>query len=105
MSWIKDPKAQFEAQYAFESTHDSDDKDAHTILDQWCKTWLSESGWKRLQGNVRQKLYVRGSWKDGRERMRTLQISSSTHRQLVRFADKQKMTINQAIKQMLENND
>ena len=103
MRWLKNPKDLIDAQSDFHSkVRASDDQQALNILNDWCQSWLSESGWRRLQGNVRQKAYVKGSWEQGREKMRTLQIPTSTHRQLSRFAQEQKLTINQAIKYLLQ---
>lgn len=98
--WLEDPEKDIEAVNAFNDVWLSD-KNGTAHLDQWRKDWLSEAGWKRLQANVRQKMYARGT-ADGRERKKTLQLEVSTVTDLKFYAESQGMTINQAVKHLLK---
>lgn len=101
--WLQDHEQGQEAIEAFRSISVLD-QNYDQALDQWRKEWLSESGWKRLRANIRQKRYTSGKTKGG-ERKKTLQLEASTVTDLKFFADSHNMTINQAIKMMLDSFD
>ncbi len=98
--WLEDPEKDIEAVNALNDICLTGENDTDQ-LEQWRKDWLSEAGWKRLQANVRQKMYARGS-ADGRERKKTLQLEVSTVTDLKFYAESQGMTINQAVKHLLK---
>ena len=98
--WLQDQEQGLEAIEAFRAI-DTRDQDYFKALDQWRKEWLTESGWKRLRANIRQRRYTSGKTKGG-ERKKTLQLEASTVTDLKAFADSHNMTINQAIKMMLD---
>lgn len=98
--WLQDQEQGLEAIEAFKAI-DTQDQQYPKALDQWRQAWLTETGWKRLRANIRQKKYTSGRTEGG-ERKKTLQLEASTVTDLKAFADSRNMTINQAIKMMLD---
>ncbi|MCW7551108.1 hypothetical protein NX722_25965 [Endozoicomonas gorgoniicola] len=81
-------------------------------LDLWCLKWLSQAGWQRLQANVRQQRLNHGSsiiGKDGqpinRPRRKAIQLEEETKNRLAYYARKRNMTINEAIRDLLDHAD
>lgn len=92
--WLKDNEQGIEATQAFELIRFSGTEE----MERWRQHWLSPEGRRRLQANVRQKRYSRGS---AGERKKTLQLPASTVTDLKDFAFRQGVTLNNAILELL----
>lgn len=97
--WLQDQEQGLEAIEAFRAINTGDAQFTER-LNQWRQAWLTVAGWNRIRANIRQKKYTSGT--SGGERKKTLQMEASTVTDLKAFADSRKMTINQAIKMMLD---
>ncbi|OED44682.1 hypothetical protein ACH42_07015 [Endozoicomonas sp. (ex Bugula neritina AB1)] len=104
--WLKDVEQSYKAQQAMTELSIADDDFAQRLND-WCQAWLSQEGWKRLQANVRQSHYVKGSVTKNREsrsreRKRNLQVEASTAARLRMYAEHHNVTLNNALLKLLD---
>ena len=119
--WLQEdtPNFRMDAVDAFEqlpSLFDGNDEEAEAVaaMDAWCQRYLSKPGWQRLQANLRQWRYNRGSpskivTSDGepvrRPRRKTVQLTVDVRDRLSAFANRHSLTINEAVSQLLDKAD
>lgn len=98
-------KDYFKASEAFNKL--TSGKTLHDRLEIWKNDYLSLYGWERLQANIRQKNYKRGTKKETgdqgyREKKISLTVNMMTSHRLTNYANSHKLTIDQAIVKLLE---
>ena len=104
--WLQDPEQWVEAQKALEQINLNTGRLGQD-LNQWCQNRLSPEGWRRLQANIRQNRYLKGSAsktgdKQPRERVRAVPMKVTTAVDLKHYSESHNMTINQAINHLLK---
>ncbi len=115
--WLQEDSGdfRFKAVEAFEqlpSMLDGNTEEAEAVaaVDAWCQQFLSKQGWQRLQANIRQWRYNRGSPSkilagDGepvrRPRRKTVQLTVHVRDRLSAFANRHSLTINEAVAELL----
>lgn len=115
--WLQENNGEFRmaATEAFEqlpSVFDVNIEEAEAVaaIDAWCQQFLSKQGWQRLQANIRQWRYNRGSpskivTRDDeptrRPRRKTVQLTVDVRDDLSAYAHRHSLTINEAVAELL----
>lgn len=99
--WLKEIEKDVEAIEAYEALSFRD-IDIHEQLTVWCRTWLSDGGWKRLQANARQKRYKNKEQLFGNgPKFKRVSMERETALDLEHYAKSHDMTVTESVQHLL----